>query len=167
MGEASSPMKVVLYAWNGKELTLIGDRTTGNQISSARWTQDITTATVDVLYDYVTFIAIDENSKTGTTEFTVDHFNYLAELSYEAPIPITLTPNSLLGDVDVKDNYTSIATGIGDRPMSVLSQELTGNSDTLNLGTEGSLAKWFVEENGIYEVTYKIHSYENDSDAFG
>lgn len=42
-----------LYVWNGKELTLIGDceasrryRSTGNQISTARWTHDPQFATV-------------------------------------------------------------------------------------------------------------------------
>ena len=162
-----------LYVWNGKELSLIGDceasrrhRSTGNQISSARWTHDNTTATVDVLYDFVTFIAIDENSKTGTTEFTIDNFDYLEELPYEAPTPITLIPIASLGDVDLKDGYTSIGTGSGDRAMSSLSLELTGDKDALDLGTEGSYAKWEVE-NGTYEVTYKVYSSEDDGDAFG
>ena len=152
-----------LYAWNGKELSLIGDRSTGNQISTARWTHDNTTATVDVLYDFVTFIAVDENDKTGTTEFTIEGFEYADALPYEAPTPITLIPTASLGDVDLKDGYTSIGTGTGDRAMSTLSLELTGDRNALDLGTEGSLAKWEVE-NGIYEVTYKVYSSENDSD---
>ena len=152
-----------LYVWNGKELTLLGDRSLGNQISSARWTHDDTAATVDVIYDFVTFIAVNENSKTGTTEFTIDEFDYLQELSYEAPTPITLTPTFLLGDVDLKDGYTSIGTGGGDRAMSSLSLELTGDRNALNLGTEGSLARWEVE-NGTYEVTYKVYSSEDQSD---
>ena len=149
-----------LYVWNGKELSLIGDRSTGNQISTARWTHDNTTATVDVLYDFVTFIAVDENEKTGTTEFTINDFSYLEELPYEAPTPITLIPTASLGDVDLKDGYTSIGTGTGDRAMSSLSLELTGDKpngmaslrNTLDLGTEGSYGKWEVE-NGTYEVT--------------
>ena len=152
-----------LYIWNGKELKLIGDRSSGNQISSARWTHDDTTATVNILYDYVTFIALDENSKTGTTEFTINNFNYQSELAYDAPIPIDLTPTTLLGDIDIKDGYTSIGTGTGDRAMSTLSLELTGDKNTLNLGTEGSYAKWEVE-NGTYEVTYKVYSSEDQSD---
>ncbi|MDJ0596476.1 MAG: hypothetical protein QNJ72_42000 [Pleurocapsa sp. MO_226.B13] len=171
-----------LYVWNGKELTLIGDRSTGNQISTARWTHDPQFATVDVIYDFVTFIAIDENSKTGTTEFTIDNFDYLEELPYDAPMPIELAPTTYLGDVDLKDGYTSIGTGSGDKPngmaslraMSTLSLELTGDKpdgmaslrNTLDLGTEGSLAKWEVE-NGTYEITYKVYSSEDESDAFG
>ena len=152
-----------LYVWNGKELSLIGDRSTGTQISSARWTHDDTAATVDVIYDYVTFIAVDENSKTGTTEFTINDFNYLEELPYEAPTPITLIPTASFGDVDLKDDYTSIGTGGGDRAMSTLSLELTGDKNALDLGTEGSLALWEVE-NGTYEVTYKLYSSEDNSD---
>ena len=139
-----------LYAWNGKELTLIGNRSSGNQISSARWTHEEQTATVDVIYDYVTFIALDKNSKTGTTEFTIEGFEYVDELPYEAPTPITLIPTASLGDVDSLDGYTSIGTGSGDRAMSTLSLELTGDKNTLNLGTEGSYASWEVE-NGTYE----------------
>ena len=159
-----------LYAWNGKELSLIGDceasrrhRSTGNQISTARWTHDPQFATVDVIYDFVTFIAIDENSKTGTTEFTINNFDYLEELPYDAPMPIELAPTTYMGDVDLKDGYTSIGTGSGDRAMSTLSLELTGDRNSLDLGTEGSYAKWEVE-NGTYEVTYKVYSSEDNSD---
>ena len=103
-----------LYVWNGKELMLVGDHFVGNQISSTRWTYDHTTARVDVIYDYVTFIALDENSKTGATEFTIEGFEYVEELPYEAPTPITLIPTASLGDVDLKDDYTSIGTGGGE-----------------------------------------------------
>ena len=156
-----------LYAWNGKDLILIGEtlrveeRSSGNQISSARWTHDSTVATVDVIYDYITFIALDENSKTGTTEFTIDNFDYLAELPYDAPVPIDLTPDYLLGDIDVKDGYTSIGTGTGDRAISTLSQEL--GIDLSGMGTEGSLATWNLE-NGIYELTWKIYQTEDQRD---
>ena len=97
-----------LYAWNGRDLTLIGDRVNNTQISSARWTHDSTVATVDVLYDFITFIALDEHSKTGTTEFTINNFDYQAELTYDAPVQIDLNPDYLLGDIDVKNYYTSI-----------------------------------------------------------
>ncbi len=147
-----------LYAWNGKELILIGDRSNGNQISPARWTHDSTMATVDVIYDYITFIALDENSTTGTTEFTINNFDYLEELPYEAPVQIDLNPDYLLGDIDIKDDYTSIGTGTGDRAISTLSQEL--GIDLSDMGTEGSIASWDVE-NGIYELTWKIYQTED------
>ncbi len=150
-----------LYAWNGKELTLIGDRTNGTQISPARWTHDSTVATVDIIYDYVTFIALDENSKTGTTEFTINNFDYLEALPYEAPVAIGLNPDYLLGDIDIKDGYTSIGTGTGDRAVSTLSQEL--GIDLSDLGTEGSLATWNLE-NGIYELTWKVYQSEDQRD---
>ena len=150
-----------LYAWNGRELTLVGDRFNDNQISSARWTHEETVATVDVLYDFITFIALDENSKTGTTEFTINNFDYQAELTYDAPVQIDLNPDYLLGDIDVKNYYTSIGTGGGDRAISTLSAEL--GIDLSGMGTEGSIASWDVE-NGIYEVTWKIYQTENDRD---
>ncbi len=150
-----------LYAWNGKDLILVGDRSTGNQISSARWTHDSTIETIDVIYDYVTFIALDENSKTGTTEFTINNFDYLAELPYESPTQIDLQPDLLLGDIDIKDGYTSIGTGGGDRALSTLSSEL--GIDLSGMGTEGSLATWNLE-NGVYEVTWKIYQTEDQRD---
>ncbi len=157
-----------LYAWNGKDLVLVGDRTLGTQISSARWTHDDTTATVDVIYDFITFIALDENSTTGTTEFTINNFDYLEELPYDAPVAIDLNPTFSLGDIDIKDDYTSIGTGTGDRALSTLSLELTGdkyflqnnNLQNNNLFTEGSIASWDVE-NGIYELTWKIYQTED------
>ncbi len=150
-----------LYAWNGKDLILVGDRSNGNQISSARWTHDSTVATVDVLYDYITFIALDENNKTGTTEFTINNFDYLEALPYEAPVAIGLNPDYLLGDIDIKDGYTSIGTGTGDRAISTLSQEL--GIDLSGLGTEGSLATWNLE-NGIYELSWKVYQSEDQRD---
>lgn len=147
-----------LYAWNGKDLILVGDRSTGNQISSARWTHDSTIETIDVIYDFITFIAVDENSKTGTTEFTINNFDYLTELPYESPTQIDLQPDLLLGDIDIKDGYTSIGTGGGDRAISTLSQEL--GIDLSGMGTEGSFATWNLE-NGMYEVTWKIYQTED------
>ena len=150
-----------LYAWNGKDLILVGDRSNGNQISSARWTHDSTVATVDVLYDYITFIALDENNKTGTTEFTINNFDYLEALPYEAPVAIGLNPDYLLGDIDIKDGYTSIGTGTGDRAISTLSQEL--GIDLSGMGTEGSIASWNLE-NGIYELSWKVYQSEDQRD---
>ena len=72
-----------------------------------------------------------------------------------------MNPDYLLGDIDIKDGYTSIGTGTGDRAISTLSQEL--GIDLSGMGTEGSIASWNLE-NGIYELTYKIYQSEDQRD---
>ena len=154
-----------LYAWNGKELTKIGDRTDGYQISSARWRSEDLNATVEVVYDYVTLIALDENDKRGTTDFTIENFRRTGDLGYEPPEPIDIAPDVLTGDINLKDAYTGIATGTGDRAISTLGTELLGDRDALtDYGTEGSYAKWTGLDNGTYEVTWSLYASENDFD---
>ena len=152
-----------LYAWNGKDLVKIGDRASATQISPARWTHDPTAATVEVVYDYVTLIALDEIDKRGPTDFTISGFYRTGDLGYEPPQPIEITPDILTGDVNLKDGYTGVATGTGDRAISTISEELTGDGDALAAyGTEGSYAKWMGLENGTYEVIWSLYASEND-----
>ena len=167
-----------LYAWNGLELVKIGDRSSATQVSSATWEQDPTTATVDVVEDYVTFIALDEEDEHGSTDFFLDNFAFLdseeqppGEIEEEPPEPveepeaISLFPDVEFGDINIRDEYTGIATGTGDRAISSLSDSLTGNRETLaGLGTEGSYSTWDNLENGRYEVTWSLYSSEDNSD---
>ncbi|NEO98850.1 MAG: hypothetical protein F6K58_09265 [Symploca sp. SIO2E9] len=154
-----------LYAWNGKELTKIGERASAQQISSARWVQENITATVDVVYDYLTIIALDEVDKRGTTDFTIENFQYSEQLDYTPPEPININPDIQTGDINLREGYTGIATGGGDRAISTISEQLTGNRDELTgLGTEGSYGSWIGLENGYYEVTWSLYTSENDLD---
>lgn len=154
-----------LYAWNGKELTKIGERASAEQISSSRWVHQNITAAVDVIYDYLTIIALDEVDKRGTTDFTIENFRYSEQLDYIPPEPVSINPNIQTGDINLREGYTGIATGGGDRAISTISEQLTGNRDELTgLGTEGSYASWNGLENGYYEVTWSLYSSENDLD---
>ena len=139
-----------LYAWNGKSLTLIADLDNG-----------LITNSVEVVYDRISFIGLDVNSKTGTTDFNIGQLTKVSELDYPAPVPIALIPDQQLGDVDLYSQQTRIGTGKGDRAISTLSREL--EVDLRGLGTEGSYATWNVE-NGIYQVTYQVYTREEDRD---
>lgn len=156
-----------LYAWNGRELVKIGERASGEQISSARWVHEDKQATVDVIYDYVTIIALDEVNTHGTTDFTIENFHYSRELTYAPPQPVALNPDIQLGDINLKSGYTGIATGTGDRAISTIGEQLTGNRDGLrNLGVEGSYATWNLA-NGVYEVTWSLYTSEDELDRDG
>ncbi|MGK7879659.1 MAG: hypothetical protein AB4060_06110, partial [Crocosphaera sp.] len=89
LGRIDSNNNDALYAWNGKQLTLIADNENG-----------IITNTVDVIYGKLSFISVDVNTKTGTTDFTITDLERKGNLSYTAPIPISLMPDTYLGDVD-------------------------------------------------------------------
>ena len=47
------------------------------------------------------------------------------------PQPIDIAPDMLMGDINLKDAYTGIATGTGDRAISTLGTELLGDRDAL------------------------------------
>lgn len=138
-----------LYVWNGKNLILVADKDNG-----------IIHTTVDVIYGELAFIGVDVTTKTGTTDFTITNLQRTGDLSYPAPIPITLTPDNFLGDVDFYEKQTRINSGTGDRAISTLSTEL--GIDLTTLGTEGSYGTWNNLENGIYEITYYLYTSEND-----
>ena len=140
-----------LYAWNGKQLTLIANNEEG-----------LITNNVDVIYGELSFIGVDVNTTTGTTDFTITDLQRTGELPYEAPTPISLMPNTYLGDVDFYEQQTRINNGIGDRAVSTLSSDL--GIDLSLYGTEGSYATWEGLENGIYEITYSLYASENDFD---
>ncbi|MBE9039376.1 hypothetical protein IQ235_01015 [Oscillatoriales cyanobacterium LEGE 11467] len=155
-----------LYAWNGKTLTQIGDRTDGySDFPRQAWTSEDLNASVEVVYDYLTIIALDAGDKRGTTDFRVEGLRRTGDLGYEPPQPIDIAPDILTGDINLKDGYTGIATGTGDRAISTLGTELTGDRDALtDYGTEGSYAKWTGLDNGTYEVTWSLYASENDFD---
>ena len=148
LGKIDTTNNDSMYAWNGKDLTLIADNESG-----------FITNSVDVIYGYLTFISLDAVTKTGTTDFTISNLNRVDDLPYEAPIPISLIPDNYIGDVDLYENQTRISTGGGDRAVSTLTREL--GIDLSGLGTEGSYGRWNVP-NGIYEVTYYLYASENE-----
>ncbi len=149
LGRIDSNNNDALYAWNGKQLTLVADNNSG-----------IITNTVDVIYGELSFISVDVNTKTGTTDFTITDLERTGELPYSAPTPISLMPDTYLGDVDFYEQQTRINNGSGDRAVSTLSREL--DIDLSMYGTEGSYATWEGLENGIYEITYSLYASEND-----
>ena len=149
LGRIDSNNNDALYAWNGKQLTLIADNENG-----------LITNSVDVIYGELSFIAVDVNTKTGTTDFTITDLERTGDLSYSPPTPISLMPDNYLGDVDFYDQQTRINNGSGDRAVSTLSSEL--DIDLSMYGTEGSYASWEGLENGIYEITYSLYASEND-----
>jgi hypothetical protein len=144
-----------LLVWNGKTLTEVGSSLGG-----------ITGNTVDVIYGELAFIAMDVNTTTGTSDFTIT--DLLRVGTVRAPVPINLTPDVIKGDVDLISNgteitQTQISTGTGDVALSTISRDLTGNSSTFSgLGTEGSYGIWNVE-NGVYEITYSLYTSEADT----
>ncbi len=137
-----------LYVWNGKTLTLVAEKDNG-----------VISNTVDVIYGELSFIGLDLEDKRGTTDFTITDLQRTGDLSYPAPIPITLTPDTFLGDVDFYPKETRINSGTGDLAVSTLSSEL--GIDLSGLGTEGSYGTWNLD-NGIYEITYSLYASEND-----
>ncbi|MDJ0581663.1 hypothetical protein [Crocosphaera sp.] len=150
LGKIDSNNNDALYAWNGKQLTLIADNENG-----------LVTNSVDVIYGELSFIGVDVNTKTGTTDFTITGLEKTEDLSYSPPTPISLMPDIYLGDVDFYEQQTRINNGSGDRAVSTLSREL--NIDLSMYGTEGSYATWSDLENGIYEITYSLSASENDA----
>ncbi len=136
-----------LYVYNGKDLTLVADA------------QGFINAGVEVIYNELSFIALDVNDKRGTTEFTIDNIRKTGELDFTPPERLDLIPDSYIGDVDFYSNQIRINNGTGDRAVSTLSSEL--GIDLTGLGTEGSYGTWNVE-NGKYEITYSLYASEND-----
>lgn len=98
-----------LYVYNGKDLTLVADNENG-----------VITNEVDVIYGELSFIALDSNTKTGTTEWAIASINKQSELSYSPPERIDLIPDNYIGDVDFYPYQTRISTGGGDRAISTL-----------------------------------------------
>lgn len=149
LGKIDNNNNDALYAWNGKQLTLLADNNSG-----------VISNTVDVIYNELSFISVDVNTTTGTTDFTITDLMKSSELPYDAPTPISLMPDNYLGDVDFYEQQTRINNGSGDRAVSTLSREL--DIDLSMYGTEGSYATWEGLENGIYEITYSLYASEND-----
>ena len=140
-----------IYCWNGKELIKLADTLTTNFIQS-----------VEVIYDELTFIAVDVTNKIGTTKFTISNFNKIADLPYKPPIRLSLLPDMYGGDIDFKENETRISTGTGDKLTETLNKEL--GIDLSEYGTEGSYCIWENLTNGKYEITYSIYSSEDNPD---
>jgi hypothetical protein len=151
-----------LFAWNGKKLVKLGSRAKAIQQSSTVWIKDWST-TIEVSYDFVCFIALDDVTLTGNTDFTISNLQYVTELPYLPPEPVSLIPTVTLGDVKIETEITKVTTGTNSRAISTLSQALTGNRNTFNdYGIEGSLGLWQNMLPGIYEIQWQIVSSETD-----
>ncbi|MCT7992535.1 hypothetical protein [Laspinema olomoucense] len=154
-----------LYAWNGKRFVKVTGREGATQQSSTVWVRNWFTTTIEVVYDYITFVALDVFSKIGNTEFKIRNLQYLSPLPYLVPEPISLIPTKTIGNVQT-DRTCQISTATGARAISTLSQELTGDRSRLNgYGVEGSLAIWNNLLPGIYEVKWQISTSETEKDA--
>lgn len=115
------------------------------------------------------FVVLDESDSSNIASVEFDNFIWYDSapegvdiIKYEEPsvsIPISLIPDRYLGDVDLYQKQTRINSGRGDKAINALSSEL--GIDLTDYGTEGSYATWNVED-GIYEITYFIHTREND-----
>ena len=138
-----------LYIYNGKELIKVAETLTNNVIES-----------VEVIYDELTFIAVDVTNKIGTTKFIISNLNKTDDLAYTPPIRLNLIPDMYSGDIDFKENETRINTGTGDKSVETLSEKL--GIDLSEYGTEGSYAIWENLTNGKYEITYSIYSSEDE-----
>lgn len=152
-----------LYAGNGKKWQKIASREGAAQESSTVWKKEELPVTVEIVYDWIAFIALDAESRTGSTDFKISNFQYFAPLPYLPPEPVSLIPTITVGDVKI-ENICRITTGTNSRAMSTLSLELTGDRSLLNdYGIEGSLANWLNLEPGIYEVKWKLHTAEDET----
>lgn len=151
-----------LFAWNGKNLVKVGSTAEATQQSATGWTKKSST-TIEVLYDFISFMALDKSTKIGNTEFTISNIQYISDLPYLAPEPVLLIPNLTLGDVKI-ENICRITTGTDSRAISTLSQTLTGDRNKFSdYGIEGSLALWQNLLPGIYEIQWQIITSESDT----
>jgi hypothetical protein len=76
LGKIDSNNNDALYAYNGKQLTLIANNEDG-----------LITNSVDVIYGELSFIGVDVNTTTGTTDFTITDLMKSSELPYDVPTP--------------------------------------------------------------------------------
>ncbi|MCT7971142.1 hypothetical protein [Laspinema olomoucense] len=151
-----------LFVWNGKRIVKIGSKKGGTQESTSIWKKNWST-TVEVLYDFLCFIALDDVTLTGNTNFTISNLQYITELPYLVPEPISLIPTITLGDVKIEESVTRITNSTGSRAISTLSQALTGDRNQLTeYGTEGSFGLWQNLLPGIYEIKLQISTAELD-----
>jgi hypothetical protein len=74
LGKIDGNNNDALYAYNGKQLTLIADNNNG-----------LITTSVDVIYGELSFIGVDVNTTTGTTDFTITDLQRTGNLPYDAP----------------------------------------------------------------------------------
>lgn len=163
-----------LTFWNKRTAGVLGDNSLSTECvllasgkcSTAQFTSDRQTSTVEVMYNQLALLGLDAVDTRGTSDIKVHGINRVSELSYDAPEVISLEASNVLGDVRLKDSYTAVTTGSKDRALSTVSDWI--GQDLEGLGTEGSGALWEGLSPGRYELTWQVYASENDfgNDAF-
>ena len=140
-----------VYAYNGRAIVEL----TGG------------TATIEIPYGYLNLIAVDTETKTGTTDFTFTDFKKVGELDF-VPEVLNLKERTIAieGRGEALTTYLYVSTGTGDYATSTLSNRMGWGSDLLEeYGVEGSIARINVKP-GKYQFVYKIRSYDPQRDTF-
>ena len=163
-----------LTFWNKRTAGILGDNSLSTECvllasgkcSTAQFTSDRQTSTVEVMYNQLALLGLDAVDTKGTSDIKIHGINQVGELSYDAPEVISLAASSVLGDVRLKESYTAVTTGSKDRALSTVSDWI--GQDLEGLGTEGSGALWEGLDPGRYELTWQVYASENDfgNDAF-
>jgi hypothetical protein len=162
----SNPEEDAFFYWNGFELKEIGTRSlaTNPNSTGSRWTSDIISTQVEVRGGEMTFVALDQGDKTGSSEMRINNI----ELVEEKPAINIFAPTTELGMIRFDEDWIRATTGGDSVAMSTISRELTGDRNTLTDGVEGSLLQWANLENGTYEVTWRIDTWDSTySDKVG
>ena len=148
-----------VYFWNGEELEFFADGQNSLQTSATRYQTDWVTTEVAVTNGELTFLALDEIDKSGTTQLRIKEIERIASL--EEPeiqvIDFDTVPDDGMGLIE----GSSLSTGEGAVSASQLTSDFFHNSVDIGLyGFEGTAALWTTEP-GIQQITWSIATDED------